>query len=292
MDVRAQMSMVFHLDKLHRVSHLLDRLQEHLDGPQGYGLHVVEQRRDQARHGLSDGVGGPGRSITAAGVCENGDLRLRSTSKTQTVFNIFHNPHQPSMDDYYEPWTYDYQHLFNAPEGPDQPTAVPISMVTGDPIQIKAGPNWDDDLGGSPVYGENDPNLAQLNPDQRAQMFAVERLMFFYLPRICNHCLNPGCVAACPSARAAQTRRGRHCAGGSEALPGLEGMHRRMPVQEDVLQLANGQVREMHSLLRRAWRPGRRPRASTLASDGSVIWESCCTMPNGSAKWRACRRMS
>jgi nitrate reductase beta subunit len=23
--------------------------------------------------------------------------------------------------------------------------------------------------------------------------------MFFYLPRICNHCLNPGCVAACPS---------------------------------------------------------------------------------------------
>ena len=23
--------------------------------------------------------------------------------------------------------------------------------------------------------------------------------MFFYFPRICNHCLNPACVAACPS---------------------------------------------------------------------------------------------
>jgi nitrate reductase beta subunit len=28
---------------------------------------------------------------------------------------------------------------------------------------------------------------------------AVERLVFFYFPRICNHCLNPACVAACPS---------------------------------------------------------------------------------------------
>ena len=30
-------------------------------------------------------------------------------------------------------------------------------------------------------------------------MFQLERMAFFYLPRICNHCLNPGCVASCPS---------------------------------------------------------------------------------------------
>jgi nitrate reductase beta subunit len=30
-------------------------------------------------------------------------------------------------------------------------------------------------------------------------MFAIERMVFFYFPRICNHCLNPACVAACPS---------------------------------------------------------------------------------------------
>ncbi|MFQ5733389.1 MAG: 4Fe-4S dicluster domain-containing protein, partial [Planctomycetaceae bacterium] len=35
--------------------------------------------------------------------------------------------------------------------------------------------------------------------EQRAQLSSVERLVFFYLPRICNHCLNPCCVAACPS---------------------------------------------------------------------------------------------
>jgi nitrate reductase beta subunit len=105
----------------------------------------------------------------------------------------------PTMDDYYEPWTYDYQHLFTAPEGPDQPTARPISMVTGELIQIQAGPNWDDDLGGSPVYAANDPNLKGLSPEQKQQLFAVEQLVFFYFPRICNHCLNAACVAACPS---------------------------------------------------------------------------------------------
>ena len=30
-------------------------------------------------------------------------------------------------------------------------------------------------------------------------MRAIERMAFFYLPRICNHCLNPSCVASCPS---------------------------------------------------------------------------------------------
>jgi len=128
-----------------------------------------------------------------------GKPHLRSTDKKRIVFNIFHNPHMPSMDDYYEPWTYDYQHLFNAPEGPDQPTALPISRVTGEYVDIQSGPNWDDDLGGSPVYAENDPNLEGLTEEQRRQLFSIERLVFFYFPRICNHCMNPACVAACPS---------------------------------------------------------------------------------------------
>jgi len=133
------------------------------------------------------------------GWVRNPDLQLRSTSKARIVPNIFHNPSMPSLDDYYEPWTYDYQNLFNAPEGDDQPTARPISMVDGRPIDIEAGPNWDDDLSGSPIYAENDPNLTALTPEQRAQLFAIERLVFFYFPRICNHCLNPACVASCPS---------------------------------------------------------------------------------------------
>lgn len=130
---------------------------------------------------------------------KNGQPELRMGSRSLRVLNIFHNPNMPKMDDYYEPWTYKYDELFNAPEGADQPTARPISMVTGNYMDIEAGPNWDDDLGGSPVYAANDPNLEALTEEQRAQLFDIQRLVFFYLPRICNHCLNPCCVAACPS---------------------------------------------------------------------------------------------
>jgi nitrate reductase beta subunit len=72
-------------------------------------------------------------------------------------------------------------------------------MVTGKDMNIQAGPNWDDDLSGSPIYAANDPNLKAISEGERRQLFELERLVLFYLPRICNHCLNPGCVAACPA---------------------------------------------------------------------------------------------
>ncbi len=113
--------------------------------------------------------------------------------------NIFHNPYLPVIDDYYEPFTYKYLDLIESPAGDDQPTARPVSMITGQPMDIKAGPNWDDDLGGSRDYARNDPNLAKMSPAEQDAMFQLERMAFFYLPRICNHCLNPACLAACPS---------------------------------------------------------------------------------------------
>ncbi|MEI8346973.1 MAG: 4Fe-4S dicluster domain-containing protein, partial [Pseudomonadota bacterium] len=33
----------------------------------------------------------------------------------------------------------------------------------------------------------------------RKMLFEIDRISMMYLPRICNHCVNPGCVAACPS---------------------------------------------------------------------------------------------
>ncbi|MBW7938732.1 MAG: nitrate reductase subunit beta, partial [Candidatus Omnitrophica bacterium] len=55
------------------------------------------------------------------------------------------------------------------------------------------------DPSGSPVDAENEPTLEGLSEEQRQQLFAIEQLVFFYFPRICNHCLNPACVASCPS---------------------------------------------------------------------------------------------
>ena len=43
-----------------------------------------------------------------------------------------------TIDTSYDVSVYDVD-LFDAPEGTDQPTARPISMVTGEPIEVKAG---------------------------------------------------------------------------------------------------------------------------------------------------------
>ena len=41
-----------------------------------------------------------------------------------------------------------------------------------------------------------DPNLAGLQDKVKLEF---EQMFMFYLPRICEHCLNPSCVASCPS---------------------------------------------------------------------------------------------
>ncbi|KAA3614505.1 MAG: nitrate reductase subunit beta [Planctomycetota bacterium] len=198
MDVRSQVSMVFHLDKCigcHTCSIACKNIWTDREGTEYMWWNNVETK---------PGAGYPTRwedQVNYKGGWEvhNGKLRLKSTGPGRVVFNMFHNPSMPSMEDYYEPWTYRFQDLFNGPEAEDQPTAMPVSMITGEYLDIESGPNWDDDLGGSPVYAENDVNLEGLPAHVRQQMFEIQRLAFFYIPRICNHCLNPACVASCPS---------------------------------------------------------------------------------------------
>ncbi|MEZ5344229.1 MAG: nitrate reductase subunit beta [Pyrinomonadaceae bacterium] len=198
MDVRLQTSMVFHLDKCigcHTCSIACKNVWTDRKGAEYMWWNNVETKpgtgyptawEDQSKYN-----GGWKK--------KEGKPDLKMGGKSSRLLNIFHNPDLPKLDDYYEPWTYEYEELFDAPEGDDQPTARPISMITGKHMDIKAGPNWDDDLSGSPVYASNDPNLESLTEEQRQELFDIERLVFFYLPRICNHCLNPSCVAACPS---------------------------------------------------------------------------------------------
>src|SRR4030043_147814 len=51
---------------------------------------------------------------------------------------------------------------YPAPGGDDQPGARPVSRIDGRFMEIEAGPNWDDDLSGSPIYAANDPGLGDL----------------------------------------------------------------------------------------------------------------------------------
>ena len=127
---------------------------------------------------------------------KNGKLALNSGSRLSRLAQIFSNPKLPGLDDYYEPWTYDYEKLISSPTMDTTPVARPKSMITGENMKIEWSANWDDDLGGTYATGEKDPMLKGIEDKVK---FDFENSFMFYLPRICEHCLNPACVAACPS---------------------------------------------------------------------------------------------
>jgi nitrate reductase beta subunit len=127
---------------------------------------------------------------------DKGKLQLKSGNRFWEYLNIFHNPNLPSLDKYYEPWTYDYEELINSPAGKSQPVAMPKSQITGENMEITWGPNWEDDLAGSKETGHLDHNLQKLEQEIKMEF---EEAFMMYLPRICEHCLNPACVASCPS---------------------------------------------------------------------------------------------
>lgn len=198
MNVRAQISMVFHLDKCigcHTCSLACKNLWTDRPGTEYMWWNNVETKPGTGYPTLYEDQ----EQYHGGWVLEDGRLRLKLGSQKNELINISFNPHLPTLDDYYHPWTYRYGDLTDAPAGDDQPVARPISMITGEDMEIEAGPNWDDDLSGSPIYAANDPNLQVLNEEEKRRFFELQQLVYFYLPRICNHCLNPSCVAACPS---------------------------------------------------------------------------------------------
>ncbi|MCL6550235.1 MAG: nitrate reductase subunit beta [Acidothermus cellulolyticus] len=125
-----------------------------------------------------------------------GRLQLKSGSRLRRLLSIFYNPDLPTIDDYGEPWTYNYRHIIDAPLGTPNPSAHSISALTGKDVTVQWGANWEDDLAGAPERAPADPNLAGLQERVRMEF---EQVFMFYLPRICEHCLNPSCVASCPS---------------------------------------------------------------------------------------------
>ena len=117
--------------------------------------------------------------------------------KFRVLAKIFANPDLPVIDDYYEPFTFDYEHLQSAPESKAAPTARPRSLITGQRMEkIEWGPNWEEVLGGEFAKRSKDANFEAMEKDIYGQF---ENTFMMYLPRLCEHCLNPACVAACPS---------------------------------------------------------------------------------------------
>ena len=127
----------------------------------------------------------------------NGEIAPRIGGKLKVLSNIFANPNMPEIDDYYEPFTFDYEHLQQAPELQAFPTARPRSLITGERMEkIEGGPNWEEILGGEFSKHSADTNFENVQKEIYGQF---ENSFMMYLPRLCEHCLNPTCVAACPS---------------------------------------------------------------------------------------------
>ncbi len=126
-----------------------------------------------------------------------GKLQPKMGPKWRILAKIFANPDLPEIDDYYEPFDFDYQHLQTAPEMQAFPTARPRSQISGQRMEkIEWGPNWEEILGGEFAKRSKDYNFENVQRDIYGQF---ENTFMMYLPRLCEHCLNPTCVAACPS---------------------------------------------------------------------------------------------
>ncbi|PKQ15463.1 MAG: nitrate reductase subunit beta, partial [Actinobacteria bacterium HGW-Actinobacteria-8] len=200
MKVMAQVGMVMNLDKCigcHTCSVTCKQAWTNRDGMEYAWFNNVETRPGQ---GYPRTYQDQDRWKGGWVLNKRGKLKLRSGGRLKRLANIFSNPNLPDVSDYYEPWTYDYDNLLSAPLQEHSPVAQPRSTITGKPMKIEWSANWDDNLGGAPEHGHMDPIVKKIKSDVTDRVnFEFEQAFMFYLPRICEHCLNPSCVAACPS---------------------------------------------------------------------------------------------
>ncbi len=197
MKIKAQVAMVMNLDKCigcHTCSVTCKNTWTNRSGAEYMWFNNVETK---------PGMGYPvewedQQKYKGGWKLKNGKLALKSGSKLEKIAlgRIFHNPDMPTVDDYYEPWSYNYETLIGSGPKKHQPVARPKSLLTGENIDLKWGPNWEDDLAGAHVTGRRDPNLRGIEASVK---FELDQAFMMYLPRICEHCLNPSCVASCPS---------------------------------------------------------------------------------------------
>jgi nitrate reductase / nitrite oxidoreductase, beta subunit len=196
MKVMAQMAMVMNLDKCigcHTCSVTCKQAWTNRSGVEYVWFNNVETRPGQGyprRYEDQEKWRG-GWTLN-----KRGRLALKGGGRLRKLLTIFSNPTLPGLDDYYEPWTYDYDTLTNAPLQEHTPVARPKSLISGKDMKIEWSANWDDDLGGSPDHGDKDVLLKNIADKVK---FEFEQTFMFYLPRICEHCLNPSCAASCPS---------------------------------------------------------------------------------------------
>jgi len=196
MKIRAQVAMVLNLDKCrgcHTCSVPCKNGWTNRKGVEYAWWNTVES---------TPGIGYPkqweNQELWKGGWVKKGaKLELKAGGRISKLISIFANPNMPEIDDYYEPFDMNYTHLQKAPLSEAAPTARPLSVIDGKQRdKITWGPNWEDDLAGEFSKRSKDKNFDGIEKQMYSEF---ENTFHMYLPRLCNHCLNPACVASCPS---------------------------------------------------------------------------------------------
>ncbi|BDZ42390.1 hypothetical protein GCM10025865_16890 [Paraoerskovia sediminicola] len=193
--VMAQMSMVMNLDKCigcHSCSVACKQAYTAHEGARYMWFNDVETRpgrgypyafedQDRWQGGWEVRSGSEGGSSRAAAASHG--LRLRGGGRTAQLARLFAQPRMPLVTDYDAPWSSVLQSRV------DGPTVESAGTGANGPKPERPEPEPAESVAADPVLTHMSEHVTE----------EFEQAFRFYLPRICEHCLNPACVAACPS---------------------------------------------------------------------------------------------
>ncbi|MEU5846456.1 4Fe-4S dicluster domain-containing protein [Saccharopolyspora shandongensis] len=129
MRVMAQLAMVMNLDKCigcHTCSVTCKQAWTNRGGVEYVWFNNVETRPGQ---GYPRTYEDQQRWRGGWRLTRGGRLKLRGGGRFKRLLSLFANPKLPAIQDYYEPWTYDYDNLISAPLSDQTPVARPRSLI-------------------------------------------------------------------------------------------------------------------------------------------------------------------
>ena len=267
MEIRSQVSMVFHLDKCigcHTCTIACKNIWTDRKGTEYMYWNNVETK---------PGTGYPTRwedqTKYRGGWVVDGKrqkrLRLRLQGKWGTLTNIFHNPYLPTLDDYFEPWTYDYQNLIDAP-------VATTSRRRARSRSLRASP-WTPSRRartGTTTWAGRRSSRTTIRtstaPPSRKCARSTRSTVPCLLPAAHLQPLpQSGLRCGVPAGCDLQARRGRRCAGQPGAMPRLANVRSGCPYKKTYFNWSTGKA-EKCILCYPRLETGSRRRASTLAS--------------------------